>query len=89
MGEMENFMFGRNTFAMFVPIEMSEDRTCKTQVIGGKRKFAFHHTPVLMRTFATRRGYRVIPQCRAWYVTVSCAIGSVSNLQLGFDSPIA
>ncbi|WP_314588311.1 hypothetical protein [Paenibacillus terrigena] len=50
---------------------------------------AFHHTLFLVRTVVTRRGYRFIPQCRAWYVTVSCMIGSARNHYLGFDSPIA
>jgi len=33
LGEMEKFMGSRNTFAMFVPIEMSDDRTCKKHVV--------------------------------------------------------
>ncbi|WP_156130272.1 hypothetical protein [Paenibacillus durus] len=74
---MEKFMFGRNTFTMFVLVEMSDYRTC------------IHHTSVLIRTIVTRRGYQVIPQCRAWYASVSWTIGSVGNHYLGFDSPIA
>lgn len=30
---MENFMPSRNTFTMFVQIEMSDDRSCKTHAV--------------------------------------------------------
>jgi hypothetical protein len=49
------FALSRNTFAMFVQVEMSDYRTCKTHSLA----------LVLIQTVVTRRGYRIIPQCRA------------------------